>query len=133
MALTGGSIQTQPTHLIDVFPTALAAAQTQYRGGQPLPGRDLILQLQEPSADRMLFFEHQGNRAVRQGHWKLVALDDAPWELYDLRADRIESIDLAARLPNKVKELDTAWIAWADRNHVTPLPKDLKVKYLKPD
>ncbi len=133
LALTGGSIQTQPTHLIDVFPTALAAAQAQYSGGQPLPGRDLILQLQEPSADRMLFFEHQGNRAVRQGHWKLVALDDAPWELYDLRVDRIESIDLAARLPNKVKELDTAWIAWADRNHVTPLPKDLKVKYLKPD
>ena len=131
--LAGGSIHAQATHLIDVFPTVLAAANTKYNGVQDLPGRDLISQLEQPERDRLLFFEHQGNRAVRQGAWKLVALDDAPWELYDLRVDRIESTDLAMEMPIKVKELEAAWIAWAERNQVTPLPKDLKVKYLKPD
>ena len=133
LRMDGGSIHQQPSHLIDVFPTALAVADASYSGVHPLPGRNLVFQLQQPPPDRMLFFEHQGNRAVRQGHWKLVALDDEPWELYDLRGDRIESEDLATLMPAKVKELEAAWIDWAESNQVTPLPKDLKVKYLKPD
>ncbi len=83
--------------------------------------------------ERALFFEHQGNRAIRQGPWKLVALADAPWELYDLRTDRIESLNLAGKYSDKVAELNAQWKQWASDNQVTPLPRDLKVKYLKPD
>ncbi len=81
----------------------------------------------------MLFFEHQGNRAVRAGRWKLVALDDQPWELYDFAVDRTEMNDLAAKYPNRVKTLAASWDEWAEANQVTPLPRDLGVKYLKPD
>ena len=50
-----------------------------------------------------IFWEHEGNRAVRDGKWKLVAKHRRPWELYDLDADRTEQHDLAAAMPAKVK------------------------------
>ena len=135
-----GSIHPRPAHIIDLLPTAIAASGASYSGSIPLPGIDLVGQLGEGERDRerelsmrTLFFEHQGNRAVRQGRWKLVALDDQPWELYDFATDRTESHDLADRYPERVKRLAAAWEAWGAENHVTPLPRDLRVKYLKAD
>ena len=133
LKLLSGTIQTQSAHLIDILPSLIAASNSHYQGTRTLPGLDLIDRLNRDSIERTLFFEHQGNRAVRQGKWKLVALDDAPWELYDLVVDRIESKDLARKFPEKVEELNAAWTTWATQNQVTPLPRDLKVKYLKPD
>jgi arylsulfatase len=63
-----------------------------------------------PIARSMLWWLHEGNRAIRVGDWKLVAARDDPWELYDLREDREENHDLAAKLPNKVKEMEAAWL-----------------------
>jgi len=127
-----GSINREPAHLIDLLPTAVAVA-----GGEnpeSLPGRSLIKQLNKGTeSERILFFEHQGNRAVRQGKWKLVALDDQPWELYDFTRDRSEMTDLSAVYPDKVKKLDAAWTRWAKQNNVTPLPKDYGVEYLMVD
>jgi arylsulfatase len=57
-----------------------------------------------------LWWQHEGNRAVRIGDWKLVAAGkDAEWELYNLATDRAESKDLAASMPEKVAELRTRW------------------------
>ena len=57
-----------------------------------------------------LFFKHEGNRALRAGDWKIVASGpDAAWELYDLAGDRSETHDLAARYPDRVKELTALW------------------------
>jgi arylsulfatase A-like enzyme len=128
-----GSIVHQPAHIIDLLPTAVAAAGTTYEGKLSLPGTDLVAQLNNGGGERTLFFEHQGNRAVRQGKWKLVALDDQPWELYDFTQDRIEMNDLAGKFPEKVKQLSAAWDKWGAANQVTPLPRDLGVRYLKPD
>jgi len=129
-----GSIVHDPAHIIDLMPTAVAVGRAAYPGKLDLPGFDLIGQLNNGfTKERSLFFEHQGNRAIRRGQWKLVALDDQPWELYDFTKDRIEMNDLAAKFPEKVKELSAAWDAWGAANNVTPLPRDLKVKYLKPD
>ncbi|MFT4688975.1 MAG: arylsulfatase [Limisphaerales bacterium] len=128
-----GSIIHDPAHIIDLLPTAAAVAKTKYTGNLDLPGTDLIAQLNTGFKPRTLFFEHQGNRAVRQGKWKLVALDDEPWELYDFTIDRIEMNDLATRFPKKVKQLSAAWDKWGAANQVTPLPRDLGVRYLKPD
>jgi arylsulfatase len=128
-----GTINHQPAHIIDLLPTAIAVSGADYTGKLPLPGRDLITHVNDGSADRMLYFEHQGNRAVRSGKWKLVALDDQPWELYDLSTDRIESNDLSGTHPQKVKRLAAAWDTWAAANYVTPLPRDLRVPYLKAD
>lgn len=133
-----GAIHPWPAHIIDLLPTALRVANAKYDGKLQLPGTDLVAQLEQAQlqpgpSERTLFFEHQGNRAVRRGKWKLVALDDEPWELYDIDVDRVEMQDLAQRRPSLVQELSEAWDQWADENQVTPLPKDLKVKYLKPD
>jgi arylsulfatase A-like enzyme len=133
LKVTPGSILHQPAHLIDLLPSAIAAAQTRYEGKLPLPGVDLVNQLHGKGDERTLFFEHQGNRAVRRGDWKLVALDDEPWELYDFTRDRTEMNDLSGKYPALVKEFADAWEKWAEANHVTPLPRDLGVAYLKPD
>jgi arylsulfatase len=69
-----------------------------------------------------LFWEHEGNRAIRSGRWKLVAKGaDGPWELYDLDTDRSELHDLAATQPQRVKELAATWQQWADTSDVLPL------------
>ena len=133
-----GSISHRPAHIIDLLPTAIAASAANYDGELTLPGRDLIAdlnsgQLESSEKARTLFFEHQGNRALRQGKWKLVALDDQSWELYDFTNDRIEANDLATKHPDLVQQLSGQWDQWAAENHVTPLPRDLRVKYLKPD
>lgn len=128
-----GSIDHRPAHIIDLLPTAAAVGQADYRGDLPLPGRNLVDQINGDAPARMLFFEHQGNRAVRDGQWKLVALDDEPWELYDFSVDRTESDNLADRHPEIVRRMAAAWDAWGRANQVTPLPDDLGVKYLKPD
>jgi arylsulfatase len=131
-----GSINHQPAHIIDLLPTAVAVSGAKYDGKLPLPGVDLIGQINdvtEQNKNRMLFFEHQGNRAVRSGRWKLVALDDQPWELYDFSVDRIEMNDLANKQPQRVKRMAAAWEQWGAANQVTPLPNDLGVKYLKVD
>ena len=56
-----------------------------------------------------LWWLHEGTRAVRVGDWKLVADKGAPWELYDLSHDRAESVNLAAKHPEKAKELEETW------------------------
>ena len=68
-----------------------------------------------------LFWEHEGNRAVREGKWKLVAKENQPWELYDMEKDRSEVNDLATSYPKKVKELAAKWDAFAKRADVLPL------------
>ncbi|MFK8114757.1 MAG: arylsulfatase [Rubripirellula sp.] len=128
-----GSIHHRPAHLIDLLPTAAAVAKADYEGSLALRGTNLIKRINGDNTSRMLFFEHQGNRAVRADRWKLVALDDEPWELYDFHVDRIESNDLSTAHPEIVAKLSAAWDRWAKENQVTPLPRDLGVKYLKPD
>ncbi len=74
----------------------------------------------EPAKPRLLFFEHEGNRAVRAGAWKLVALRGKPWELYRVDTDRGERDDLAGRQPGRVESLARAWDEWAERCNVIP-------------
>ncbi|HEY1115691.1 MAG TPA: arylsulfatase [Chitinophagaceae bacterium] len=131
---TGGYITT-PAHLVDLFPTFLNMARAKYpetfKGEKihPLAGLSLLPLFSSKSLpeDRPLFWEHQANRAVRVGNWKLVSKSTdkepylGPWELYDLSVDRIESNNLAAQHPEKVKELEALWEAWAKDNNVYPL------------
>jgi arylsulfatase len=129
-----GSIIHDPAHIIDLLPTAVAVAGVDYTGKLDLPGINLIDQLHRGGgSERTFFFEHQGNRAVRQGNWKLVAFDDQPWELYDFTTDRSEMNDLATQHPDRVESMNAAWETWGAQNQVTPLPADLGVGYLKPD
>ena len=57
-----------------------------------------------------LWWQHEGNRAIRIGAWKLVAAGaEAPWELYDLETDRGESRNLASERPDTARELEKVW------------------------
>jgi arylsulfatase len=69
-----------------------------------------------------IFWEHEGNRAVRDGSWKLVSKHPGRWELYDMDADRTELNDLSAQKPDVAARLTEAWQAWAKRVGVEPWP-----------
>jgi arylsulfatase A-like enzyme len=74
--------------------------------------------------DGMLYWEHQGNRAARDGDWKIVAKGIGnPWELYNLKSDRTEANNLAGKHPERTKKLAKAWDDWAHRAKVYPMPK----------
>ena len=71
-----------------------------------------------------LFWEHEGNKAVRKGKWKLVSrFEKRTWELYDLDADRSEVHDLAAQEPDRVREMTALYDAWAERCGVVPFER----------
>jgi arylsulfatase A-like enzyme len=67
-----------------------------------------------------LFWEHEGNCAVRRGRWKLVRKFGLAWELYDLDEDRTELDDLATEHPHLVVELAREYDEWAARCGVIP-------------
>lgn len=109
-------------HVIDIMATCLDAAGADYPKSAPIPleGRSLLpilIKMANPTP-RTLFWEHEGNRAVRQGHWKLVALHKQAWELYDLSRDRCELNNLASQQPKRVQSLTVTWNAWAKRAQV---------------
>lgn len=119
--------RTQPAHIIDIMPTCLEVAGVDYpsefKGKQitPFEGLSLLPVFEnEPSEHETLFWEHEGNRAVRKGKWKLVSEFPQGWELYDLEADRTELNNLAGQYPDKVKELKELYNNWAETCNVVP-------------
>jgi len=116
-------------NLIDIMATCVDVAGAKYptdRQGQkvqPMEGVSLRPTFKGKSLDeRTIFWEHEGNRAVRQGHWKLVSKHPGGWELYDISTDRTEMHDLAAKHPEKVQELQVLYERWAGRCGVQPWP-----------
>ena len=69
----------------------------------------------KPLPPRRIFMEHEGNRFVRDGDWKIVALSQKPWELYNISTDPTEMHDLAAQQPARVDALSKAWEEWWQR------------------
>lgn len=124
-----GKLETQPGHLIDIMATCVEISGARYPqefNGEKiklLEGISLAPAFAGRALERKgpLFWEHESNRAVRDGHWKLVAMENAPWELYSMTADRTEMHNVAAKHPDKVRELSAAWDTWAKRADVLPL------------
>jgi arylsulfatase A-like enzyme len=119
-----GEIRKQPGHLIDIMATCVDISSASYPiDAPPLEGRSLRPAFQGKTIDRdALFWEHEGNRAIRVGNWKLVAKHGQTWELYDLSIDRVESKNLALSLPEKVADLAQKYDGWAKRANVEPWP-----------
>lgn len=117
-----------PAHVIDLVPTFLEAAgiepggsaeRTKALGSAPsLPGRSLLpaLRGEVEQLHDWLWWEHEGNRAYREGDWKIVAAgEDSAWELYDLSRDRTELQNLAQSAPARVQQMGEAWAAHKER------------------
>jgi arylsulfatase A-like enzyme len=121
-----GKICHQPAHLIDILPTCMAIGKTGYPAHfahADLEGRNLIPASEgKPLEKRTLYFEHQSSCAIIDGSWKLVrASRNTPWELINLETDPFETCDLSHQYPEKVEELETKWIEWANTHKVFPL------------
>jgi arylsulfatase len=115
-------------HLVDIMATCVDVAGASYpasRDGQQIhrmEGQSLapLLRGQTAGSRADVFWEHEGNRAVRSGKWKLVSRYPGEWELYDLEADRTEMRNLASANHARVREMAANWDRWAARCNVRP-------------
>ena len=137
-------VRSQFHHVIDVAPTVLEAAgipqPTSVNGTKqyPMDGVSMLYTFDDPEAkDRRTtqYFEMFGNRAIYHDGWvaatrhsipwlmvpKLPAFDEDRWELYHVAEDFSQATDLAAKNPQKLKELQDLFAKEAVRNHVFPL------------
>jgi arylsulfatase len=124
-----GEMIRTPAHVVDLMATVVevsgAAYPTRFQDHdiQPMQGKSLVPIFEGGSlAQRPLFWEHEGNRAVRRGRWKLVAEHDEEWRLHDLTIDRSELYDLSGQHPEKAQALATLYEAWAERTGVRSWP-----------
>lgn len=129
-----GKIVHQTGHIIDIMPTLLEFAGGKYPESfngskiQPMEGISLMPALKGKAFKRQepLFWEHEGNRAVRDGDWKLVSAYDnvagkfKAWELYNLRDDRSELKNLASENAEITSKLEKEYNIWANRVGVIP-------------
>jgi arylsulfatase A-like enzyme len=124
-----GAIERQTGHVMDIMATCADLSGATYPKNfaghdiKPMEGVSLVPSFAGKDIGRKnpIFWEHESNRAVRDGKWKLVAKADERWELYDMETDRTEMHDLASKYPVRVKDMAAKWDAWAARANVLPL------------
>jgi len=119
-----GGVRHAPGYLPDIMATIVDLTGATYPSSfdghsvEPLEGQSLlpVFGKDTPGDERRpMFWEHEGNAAVRIGPWKLVKRYPRAWELYDMDADRTELNDLASRQPERVKSMAAQYDAWAAR------------------
>jgi arylsulfatase len=124
-----GELRHQTGHVIDIMATCADIARAKYprkhKGKKivPLEGKSLVPAFDNRPIEReAIYWEHEGNRAIRVGKWKLVAKGKkGAWELYDLEDDRTELNNLARRYSERAKKMAGMWQKWAERSNVLPL------------
>jgi arylsulfatase A-like enzyme len=112
-----GELRHAVGHVVDLAPTILKLAGGEWptkfeQTTMPPPaGRDIsqTFTADRPIERECLWWLHDGNKALRKDDWKVVAARGEQWQLYNLANDRAENIDLAAKRPEKLKELSTLW------------------------
>ncbi|MEM8668887.1 MAG: arylsulfatase [Planctomycetota bacterium] len=132
-----GELETTPGHLVDLMATAVdisgATYPKSFHDGQsikPMEGKSLVPAFLGEKLERdALYWEHEGNRAIRKGNYKLVAKGaNGSWELYDISKDRSEQNDLSDEMPKLAADLADQWMAYAERADVLPLNPNSKSK-----
>ena len=132
-----GGIRTQYGHCIDVLPTVLAlagVASPEQRNGKqvkPMNGASLAGVIFDPHHGEVReeqYYELEGHRGFYRDGWEVVTnrqprtkFSDADWELYDLRSDPVEIVNLASMQPERVAELANLFHIAALANQVYPL------------
>jgi arylsulfatase len=125
-----GKFEQQPGHLIDLMATAVDLAGAKYprevQGHVILPMEGVSLRPafagQPLARTAPIYWEHEGNKAVRDGRWKLVQRHRQAWQLFDMEADRTEQRDLVKEHADVAAKLETAWKAWSERTFVDEWP-----------
>ena len=120
--LRGPLVAHAPCHVVDILPTLLEAAGAAYpseigaRAIQPSDGESLLPLLAGKDWRRAqpIFFEHEGNSAIRQDNFKLVRRHGQAWELYDMERDRTELNDLMGTNDPLTERLLRDYEGWAE-------------------
>jgi arylsulfatase A-like enzyme len=123
-------LRTEPSHLIDLMATCVDLAGANYpskfkgKSIQSMEGKSLVPVFgNQTLAREAIYWEHEGNCAVRMGDWKLVAKGrNSKWELYNVAADRSELNNLVAVHPERTEAMATMWQGYAERAQVVPYP-----------
>jgi len=153
-----GGIRHQFHHIIDIVPTILEATrirQPEIVDGikqSPIEGVSMVYTFDKanenaPSTHRTQYFEMMGDRALYQDGWiastkverppwDVTALPKDPmtypWELYDLRNDWTQNDDVAAKYPEKLKELQEIFWKEAAKYQVLPLDTTVVLRAISP-
>ncbi|MGN0188852.1 MAG: sulfatase-like hydrolase/transferase, partial [Candidatus Cryptobacteroides sp.] len=123
---------TTPAYLPDFMPTILKAAGAEYPSEfngntiQPMVGKDFMpaIKGKKKYLHDYMYWEHQGNRAVRWKDWKAVWDQEGKvWELYDIGHDRTECDNIAEDHKKILAKLTAKWDKWAEKTNVLiPFP-----------
>jgi arylsulfatase len=154
-----GGIRTQFHHIIDIVPTILDAAGIQAPDSvdgikqAPIEGVSMAYTFDTananaPSKRETQYFEMFGNRALYHNGWIAVTpppqppwlmgtaemppLNEYKWELYNIADDYSENDDLAAKNPDKLKELQSLFMDEARKYQVLPLDNSILARILAP-
>src|SRR6185295_11221081 len=130
-----GTLTHENGHVIDLMATCLDVAGARYpdtHNGEriiPMEGRSLapVFRGRKVSRSDAFYWEHEGNRAVVDGRWKLVSRFPDRWELYDLEADSCELRDRSGDDPARVQRMVTRYDNWAARCNVRPWDEVRKI------
>ena len=134
-----GKFEHQPAHLIDLMATCVELADANYpdevKGKKMVPLQGVSLgpafSGKKLKRENPIFWEHEGNRAIRIENWKLVAKgSNGEWELYDLEADRSELNNLRETHPERTSQMAEKWEAWAIEANAKPWPWNRNKKNL---
>jgi arylsulfatase A-like enzyme len=139
-----GTFRNEPSHLIDIMATCVDVAgadyPSNYNGNSitPLEGKSLLpLFVNQKFEREAIYWEHEGNRAVRMGEWKLISkankrksfiwdsvneMEIDNWQLFNMENDRTEMNDLSKPNPELVQKMAGMWMAWAERTGTVPRP-----------
>lgn len=121
-----GALTHENGHIIDLMATCVDVAGAKYptshKGSaiHPMEGRSLAPAFQGKKVLRKdaFYWEHEGNRAMLDGRYKLVSRFPDKWELYDHEADRCEMHDLSAKEPARVAAMVARYGRWMKRCNV---------------
>jgi arylsulfatase A-like enzyme len=137
-------VRTQFHHITDIMPTILEVAGVHAPdmlngvAQKPIEGVSMVYSFNDaaaPDRRKSQMFELVSNRGMYQNGWMASSLaylpwtairtgydpDKAKWELYKIDKDFSQADDLAAKNPEKLKELVDLWWAEAARHDVLPL------------
>ena len=126
--IAAGSVHATPSLSMDWTATMLAAAGVTPDPSYPLDGIDLSPAWSDAHwrrpGDLAWRMKHRDQRALVRGRWKYLRVDGIDY-LFDLAADERERANQAARAPERLAAMRSAWEDW--NQGMPPIPEDATV------